>query len=197
MGKAATHASKGCNKKNHDGRVFACHRGCEVKQRLDVLSLRKFSVLFLDFFSFFFARSPLLPVFKQWSVLTMCKSPLNIAVLVVRRGAKPKPRLHRRSARRARKGEVMTCPTPRPSYSGGKSDHESAGVHTRESFSGSYSPDSVQLVLFHRRVTAFVSGTCRAGGPGRMKPQASGKSGKDYEVNAVTTAESLSGAAGQ
>lgn len=28
-----------------------------------------------------------------------------------------------------------------------------------------------------------------------MKPQACGKSGKDYEVNAVTTAENLSGAA--
>lgn len=84
MVEAATHAYKGCRgKENHDGRIFACHRGCEVKPRNSVVSLRKFSVLFLDFsIFFFFARSPPLPVFKQWSVLTMCKSAFNLAALV-------------------------------------------------------------------------------------------------------------------
>lgn len=45
----------------------------------------KSSVLFLNFlfFTFFFLRAFSTPTcFKQWSVLTMCKSPLNLAVLV-------------------------------------------------------------------------------------------------------------------
>lgn len=85
---------------------------------------------FLFFIFFSFARSPLLPVLSSGQ----CSRCVNLLVscgISGWRGAEPKPRLHRRSARRARKGEVMTCPTPSPSYSGGKSDHESTGLIER------------------------------------------------------------------
>lgn len=53
------------------------------------------------------------------------------------------------------------------------------------------------LALFHKTCHRVHSYPALEGllGPGRMKPQAFWKSRKGDEVNAVTTAENLSGAA--